>query len=551
MPYDTIIANGTVVSAQGEEQADVAIQGEKIAAVGKDLVNAGAATIVDAAGKYVIPGGIDVHVHLELPFCGTVSSDDWDSGTRAAARGGVTTVIDFAIPFGTESLEDAYHKWLSKARPKACIDYCFHIAITNWDRHGPEMEKMVRMGCPTFKEFMIYAAEGWQSDDRAIFNTLERCKQLGAMLLVHAESSRVLDELIARHHTPEEMEQHGATLHRITRPNFIEAEAIQRAITWAEVTGGRLYIVHMSTAEGADLVTAAQARGVDVYAETCAQYLVLDDSVFAQPDGHLFACCPQVKQKKDQERLWQGLNNGEVCVISTDTCTFTRSQKAMWNGDWTKIPMGLPGLETLLPIVYTHGVLENRLPLTRLVEKCCTNPARIMGLYPQKGVLAAGSDADVVIFDPTRRITVDCAQMATNADWNPYQGWPLAGFAETTVSRGKKIVEDYKFIGENGWGRWLPRERAGTVEKAKESSKAVVPERMAADHKPRTISKGETRVPTKSMPAKCKVATKSAASTKKVAKKAKSGPALAKSAASTKGRMAVKKMAPRAKKKAK
>src|SRR5262245_44037842 len=309
MAYDTIIANGTVISADGQEQADVAIRGEKLAAVGKGLARAGAngAAVIDATGKYVIPGGLDVHVHLELPFCGTVSSDDWNTGTRAAARGGVTTVIDFAIPYGQESLEDAYDKWLAKAKPKACVDYCFHLAITNCDRHGPEMEKMVRRGWPTFKELIIYASEGWQSDDRAIYNTLERCKQLGAMLLVHAESSRVLDELIARHHTPGLMEKYGARLHPMTRPNFIEAEAIQRAITWAEATGGGLYIVRMSTAEVADLVKAARARGVDVYAETCAQYLVLEDSVFDRADGHLFACCPQVKKRKDQERLWKGL----------------------------------------------------------------------------------------------------------------------------------------------------------------------------------------------------------------------------------------------------
>src|SRR5207248_11196059 len=180
MPYDLIIANGTVVSADGQERADVAVRGERIAAVGKDLArDAGGAKVLDASGKYVIPGGVDVHVHLELPFCGTVSSDDWNTGTRAAARGGVTTVIDFAIPYGQQSLEEAYNIWLARAKPKACVDYCFHLAITNWDRHGPEMEKMVRKGCPTFKEFMIYASEGWQADDRAIYNTLERCKDLG------------------------------------------------------------------------------------------------------------------------------------------------------------------------------------------------------------------------------------------------------------------------------------------------------------------------------------------------------------------------------------
>jgi dihydropyrimidinase len=463
MKYDLVIANATVVGPAGPRVEDVAIQGEVIAAIGESLAGQ-ANEVIDATGKILIPGGVDVHVHLELPFCGTVSSDDWRTGTRAAARGGVTTVIDFAIPYGKETLLDAFNNWKARAEPKAAVDYCFHMAITDWDRHGPEMEALVKMGCPTFKEFMIYASEGWQSDDRALFNTLERCKDLGAMLLVHAESSRVLDELIARHHKPELMEEFGARLHAITRPNFIEAEAIQRAITWAEVTGGRLYIVHMSTAQGADLIKAAKARGVDVFAETCAQYLVLDDSVFGRPDGHLFACCPQVKSKADQERLWKGLIDGEVSVVSTDTCTFSRAQKAQWDGDWTKIPMGLPGLETLLPIVYTHGVQAGQLSIEQFVAKCCTNPSKVMGLYPKKGVIARGSDADLVLIDPDHSITVDHATMETNADWSPYQGWELAGFAETTFSRGRKVVDDYRFIGEDGWGKWLPRERAGTID---------------------------------------------------------------------------------------
>jgi dihydropyrimidinase len=463
MSYDTVIANATVIGPRGARVEDVAIQGETIAAVAKGLTSE-SAKVIDATGKILIPGGVDVHVHLELPFCGTVSSDDWRTGTRAAARGGVTTVIDFAIPYGKESLLDAFNNWKARAEPKAAVDYCFHMAITDWDRHGPEMASMVAMGCPTFKEFMIYASEGWQSDDRALFNTLERCKDLGAMLLVHAESSRVLDELIARHHTPELMAEYGARLHAMTRPNFIEAEAIQRAITWAEATGGRLYIVHMSTAQGADLVKNAKARGVDVYAETCAQYLVLDDSVFGRPDGHLFACCPQVKSKQDQDRLWKGLIDGEVDVVSTDTCTFSRAQKARWEGDWTKIPMGLPGLETLMPIVYTHGVQAGRLSIEQFVEKCCTNPAKVMGLYPRKGVIAPGSDADLVLIDPEKSVTIDPEEMETNADWSPYEGWELGGFAELTYSRGRRIVDEYRFIGEDGWGRWLPRERAGSIE---------------------------------------------------------------------------------------
>ena len=465
MKLDTIISGGTVVTHDSQRVADVGIRGEKIAAIGKGLAkqNGNGATVVDASGKYVIPGALDVHVHLELPFCGTVSSDDFDSGTRAAARGGVTTVIDFAIPYGKESLMTAYRNWRDKSDGKACVDYCYHMAITNWDRHGPQMDKMVAMGCPTFKEFMIYESEGWQSDDRAIFGALEKCRKLGAMLLIHAESSRVLDELIARHHTRALMKKYGARLHGMTRPNYIEAEAIQRAVKWCEVTGGKLYIVHMSTADGADIIRDARARGVNVYAETCAQYLVLDDSLFAGKDGHLYGCCPQIKKPTDQKRLWAGLKRGEVCVVSTDTCTFTRKQKAMWKGDWTKIPMGMPGLETLLPVVYTHGVLKKRLTMKQLVAKCCTNPARLMGLYPKKGTLRKGSDADIAIIDPKKKTRVDWRKMETNADWNPYQGWSLAGFAHTTFSRGRKIVDRYKFVGENGWGKWLFRKKAGSL----------------------------------------------------------------------------------------
>ncbi len=471
MAYDTIITGGTVFTANGPKKVDVGIKGQKIAAVRKGLVKSGSSTkggrstakVVDATGQYVIPGGLDVHVHLELPFCGTVSSDDFDSGTKAAARGGVTSVIDFAIPYGKESMATAYNNWRKKADPKTCIDYCFHMAITNWDRHGPEMAKMVKKGCPTFKEFMIYESEGWQSDDRAIFGALENCKKLGAMLLIHAESSRVLDELIDRHHTKALMKKLGAQLHGITRPNYIEAEAIQRAVKWCEVTGGTLYIVHMSTADGADIIKEARKKKVPVHAETCAQYLVLDDSEFAKKDGHLFACCPQIKKKSDQKRLWQGLKQDDVCVVSTDTCSFTREQKAMWKGDWTKIPMGMPGLETLLPIVYTHGVLKKRLTMKQFVEKCCTNPAKVMGLYPKKGVIAPGSDADIAIFDPKKRIKVDHKKMETNTDWSPFQGWSLAGFARNTFSRGAMIVDDYKFCGKNGWGKWMPRKSAGKL----------------------------------------------------------------------------------------
>jgi dihydropyrimidinase len=465
MPYDLVIANGTVVNADKSQQADVAVSGEKIALVGKGLARKAQAEgtrIINAKGCYVIPGGVDVHVHLALPFCGTVSSDDYNSGTRAAARGGVTTLIDFAIPYGDESLHQAVDNWMRKADGIACIDYTFHVAVTRWNRHKNEMAEVMRRGLPTFKQFMIYEKEGWQADDAAIFGALEKCRELDAMLLIHAESSRVLDELIARHRNKDEMRRLGARLHAITRPNFIEAEAIQRAVKWAEVTGGRLYVVHMSTREGTDIIRDAHRRGLkNVFAETCAQYLVLDDSLFARDDGHLYACCPQIKKKADQVRLWKGLKEDTVCAVSTDTCTFTREQKAMWQGDWTRIPMGLPGLETLLPIVYTHGVLRKRITLNEFVDKCCTTPARIMGLGDRKGAIKKGLDADIAIIHPTRKLKVNPDVMETNADWSPYEGWSLAGFARTTLSRGRVIVEDYEFCGTNGWGRFLPRATAG------------------------------------------------------------------------------------------
>lgn len=460
MGFTKVVTGGRVVTPAGVLTADVGIDGERIAAVGPAL-NTEGAEVIDAGGHYVIPGVLDVHVHLELPFCGTVSADTYGNGTRAAARGGVTTVIDFAIPPAGGSLSEAADAWLKKAEGKSLIDYTFHICITDYARHKDQIKGMVERGFTTFKEFMIYASEGWQSDDAALYGTLEQMNEYGSMLLVHAESARLLDELIARYHTPELMKQYGARLHAMTRPNFIEAEAIQRAVMWSEVTGGQLYIVHMSTKEGTDIVRAAQQRGAPVLAETCVQYLVLDDSVFEREDGHLYACCPQLKKPADQERLWQGLKNGEVSVISTDTCTFTREQKAMWNGDWTKIPMGMPGLETLLPLAYTHGVLGGRLTIEEMVQKLSTNPAQIMGLYPRKGAIQVGADADIAIIHPQSTIAVDPNTMEGGADWSPFEGWNLAGFARTTISRGDVIVDDYKVVGRAGRGRWLERRSAG------------------------------------------------------------------------------------------
>lgn len=467
MKLETVIAGGEVVTPAGVIETDVGIVGEKIAAVGVGLAECSPnAKCIDAAGHYVLPGVIDAHVHLDLQVGALRTADDWESGTRAGARGGVTTVIDFATPEKIEenkyeSLSQAVDNWHARADGKALIDYTYHVAITNWPQHRDEVKTLIERGFPTFKEYMIYESRGLQSDDAAIYSTLETMREYGGMLLVHAESSRVLDELVRRHHTKALMKEFGARLHAMTRPPFIEQEAIQRAIKWCETTRGCLYIVHVSSGGGADLVKAAQAQHIRVLAETCPQYLVLDESVFEREHGHLFACAPQVKKFSDSSRLWQGLADGEISVISTDNCTFTRKQKNTWEGDFTRIPCGLPGLETLLPIVYTHGVLRGRFDIVKMSRVLSTNPARIMGLYPRKGAIEPGADADIAIIHPTKTITVDPAEMESRADWSPYDGWQLAGFARTTLSRGEVIVDDYKVVGKPGRGKWLPRKRAG------------------------------------------------------------------------------------------
>ena len=463
MKLDLIIKGGRLVSAAETIHADLGIRGERIAAIGKHLVKTAPNTprVIDARGRLVIPGGVDAHVHLDLPVGRNVSADDYNSGTRAAASGGVTTVIDFATPNRDESMLQALETWHAKAEGQACVDYAFHMCITNWKRQKRDVRRIIDQGIPTFKQFMIYAERGLQSDDADIFEALETLRDLNGMLCVHAESGAVLDLLIKRHHTPDQMKKLGVRLHPLTRPNYIEVEAVSRAIRWAEATGGRLYIVHLSTGAGVDLIERARENGVRVLAETCPHYLVLDEGVFAKKDGHLFATCPQVKSLRDQQRLWRGLKNGVLGSVATDTCTFTRRQKTTWNGDWTKIPMGMPGLETMLPIVYTHGVLKRRLTVNQFVDKCCTTPARVMGLYPRKGVLRVGSDADIAIIHPTRTRKVDWRKMQTNCDWNPYQGWELAGFAEHTICRGCQVVENYQFVGHKGHGRFISRANPG------------------------------------------------------------------------------------------
>jgi dihydropyrimidinase len=456
---DLKITGGKIVTANSIFKADIGITRDKISHIGIDLKRPAKKTM-DASGKLIFPGLIDAHVHLKLPAGGTITAEDFTSGTKAAACGGVTTIIDFAAQEKGQTLAAAIKARRAEADGKMAIDYSLHVVPTDWNsRTKNEMAKLTARGFPSFKMYMIYAKAGLMSDDVAIFSALEQTARFGGMVAVHAESAAILDLLIERYHNKQDMKKYGAYCHALSRPNFIEAEAIQRAVTWAEATGGRLYIVHMSTAEGVDIVRRSKERGVKLYAETCPHFLLFDDSVFRKPDGYLYATCPQVKKKIDQAALWDGIKSGVISVVATDNCTFTRKQKARWHGDFTKIPYGLPGLETLLPLMYNFGVNQRRISLHKLVGLLSENPAKLMGLYPQKGNIAIGSDADLVIFDPDKEVTLSHKSLQTRCDWSPYEGIRVKGYPAATISRGQIVACDGGFVGKAGQGKFVKRHR--------------------------------------------------------------------------------------------
>jgi len=452
---DLIIRNGKVVLRDGIRWVDIGVKGGKIVTAGKRLGGT-AKRVIDADGKLVLPGIIDAHVHFQLPVGGITTADDFFSGTRAAACGGVTTVIDFAIQKKGRTLAEAVRSRRAEADGNIAIDYSLHAVPTDWSpRTRLEMRKLAALGITSFKMYMVY--EGLRSGDVALFEALEETSKFSGLVSVHAESVEILDMMIKRYHNRRDMKRYGAYCHALSRPGFVEAEAISRAITWARATGGALYIVHMSTLEGREIIRLARREGVKVFAETCPHYLLLDDSVFKRKDGHLFATCPQVKKKADSEALWEGIKTGDIQVVATDTCTFAQKQKDRWRGDFTKIPYGLPGVETLLPLLHTYGVVEKRITLRRMVEVLCENPARLMGLYPRKGAIAAGSDADLVIFDPDKKVTVSHENLQTNCDWSPYEGFRLTGYPEITISRGRVVAESGRFVGRPGHGQFVRR----------------------------------------------------------------------------------------------
>jgi len=459
----TLIKGGTIVTAADKYIGDVLIDGETISKIGTDLQEA-ADKKIDATGKYLIPGGIDVHTHLDMPFGGTSSVDDFETGTRAAAHGGTTTIVDFAIQQRGGTLRQAFEEWMRKADGKANIDYGFHMIMSEYKEELiTEMGEMVEEGVTSFKLFMAYPGV-FYVDDGGIFRAMQRSGEIGATICMHAENGLVIDKLV------EQALRRGETepqYHALTRPPRAEAEATHRAICLAEMANVPVYIVHLSAKEALEEITRARGRGIDALAETCPQYLFLSHDNYLEPDfgGAKYVMSPPLRDKSGWEHLWRGLKFNDIQAISTDHCPFCQNEnpgKLLGKDDFSLIPNGAPGVETRMSLVFDGGVLTGKLSLNRYVELTSTGPAKMFGMFPKKGTIAPGSDGDIVIFDPEGTTTLSAKTLHMNVDYNPYEGRSVQGIAETVLSRGEVIVDKGEFKGKAGRGQFLKRKTRDT-----------------------------------------------------------------------------------------
>lgn len=450
----TLIKNGTIITSSDTFRGDLLIEDGKIQGI-SEKINLPADEIIDAVEKFVIPGGIDVHTHFQLPVKGTVSADGFESGSLAAACGGVTTYIDFAHQVPGKSPMKALDERIREADGLSYIDYGLHLGISDFnDEILREIPRYIEKGVPSFKLYMIYKKEGWMSDDAVMYAMLTAVRENGGLVIVHAENPFLID-FFADHLAAEG--KVDVTWHPHSRPNFVEAEAVRRALYLTEITESRIYIVHTSTGEAAAAIAEAKGKGVMAFAETCPQYLLLTDDLYKRDDGYLFLTSPPLRKEKDQLALWKGLAMGAIQVVSTDTCTFTREQKEPGKDNFTKLPGGMPGIETLIPLLYSEGVLKGRIGLNQWVELISVNPAKLFGLHPHKGSLAPGADADIVVFDPGMKKTLTADNLHYNVDYSPFDRFTVTGWPEITISRGKVIYRKGKFLGEKGWGKFIPR----------------------------------------------------------------------------------------------
>ena len=463
MRFDTLIRNGTIVTATDTYLGDVGILDGRIAAIGKDLPVENAKNVIEARGRYVMPGGIDVHTHLDMPFGGTMSADDFESGTVAAAFGGTTTLIDFAIQYKGQTLRQAYETWMKKADGKAVIDYAFHCIITELaDAQLDEMKALVREGIPTFKLFMAYPGV-FMLDDASIFRAMTAAANSGGMICMHAENGGVIDVLVQRALAEG---KRAPKYHALTRPTTAEAEATSRAIALAEIAGAPVYIVHLSCNDALEKVREARDRGLPTYAETCPQYLYLSLENMDAPgfEGAKYVFTPPLREKWHQEKLWQGLAKDDLQVVSTDHCPFCyKEQKELGKNDFTKIPNGGPGIEHRLSLVYSGGVHGKRFSMNRFVQLVSTAPAKLFGLYPRKGTVAVGSDADLIVFDANEEQTISVKTHHMRVDYSMFEGIRVKGIPKTVLSRGRTIVDNGRFTGKPGAGEFIKRENPARI----------------------------------------------------------------------------------------
>lgn len=457
----TLISGGTVVSSTGTQAADVLVEDEQIvalAAPGSDLVASFAETArhIDATGRLVLPGAVDVHTHMEMPFGGTQSADSFATGTQAAAWGGTTTIIDFAIQRKGGTLRSGLDAWHEKAEGRCAIDYGFHMIVSDVNEQScKEMDQLVGEGVTSFKLFMAYPGV-FYSTDGEILQAMQQARTSGATVMMHAENGIAIDVLVSQALSRGETDPR---FHGLTRPDRLEAEATGRAIALAKVTGAPLYIVHLSTTGALEAVAEARGQGQNAFAETCPQYLFLsaDDLAREGFEGAKYVCSPPLRDRQHQANLWRGLRTNDLSVISTDHCPFCfKEQKELGTGDFSKIPNGIPGVEHRVDLTY-QGVIAGEITLPRWVEVNSTTPARMFGLYPRKGVVAPGSDADIVVYDPSAKQRISAATHHMRVDYSAYEGREVTGRVDTVLSRGQLVIEAGRYVGKDGHGKFLAR----------------------------------------------------------------------------------------------
>ncbi len=457
----TLITNGTVVTADGSYAADVLVDGETIAQIGASLAGGGVSAdeTIDASGRYLIPGGIDVHTHMELPFGGTFAKDTFETGTRAAAFGGTTSIVDFAVQSRGKSLREGLDAWHAKAEGNAVADYGFHMIMSDVnDDTLAEMDGLVAEGVPDFKLFTAYPGVFF-SDDGAIFRAMQRTAKNGGLIMMHAENGLAIDVIAADTFSAGTTDPIG---HGLARYSVLEGEATHRVIRLAEAAGVPVYIVHLSAREALNAVRQARDEGLPAFAETCPQYLFLSlDDLGNGFEGAKYVCSPPLRPADHQEELWRGLVKDDLQIVSTDHCPFDfEGQKELGRGDFRKVPNGLPGVEDRMDLLHDGGVVAGRITRERWVEITSTAPAKLFGMYPRKGAIAVGSDADLVIYDPNRKHTISAKTHHMDVDYSCYEGREVRGASDIVMSRGAVIVRDGEFTGRKGHGKFIKRATA-------------------------------------------------------------------------------------------